>query len=380
MTIRNEIPIEYTCVQYQLFKTAIKNSFVADALAMPVHWYYRVGDILKAFPDGVDQLYSAPRVHPSSIMSLHSKQQGGRAHLADQGLDVVGDVILKDKAQFWNQSNVHYHHGMQAGENTLNAHTVLWMMQSMLNETHQGGYDQDRFLDVYISRMTADTTQHPDTYAESYHRGFFANWAQGKAPEQCAAVTHDTPSIGGLVRVGPLVLLSLSTGLDLAACKSIAARHLKLTHPDSHLTQVCFQYIDLIYDLLQTEELSVKASIVKKFFKQVTGKKFNNKPIENCIDNQVIGGIFSSACYITDAWPSVLYLASKYPESSLLALRKNAELGGDSVHRGSVLAVIMALLNGQELEDMFNQLALKDDINHSLNLLMGSSCRSDKND
>ena len=35
---------------------------------------------------------------------------------------IVGDVILIGKRKFWNQPNQHYHHGMRAGENTLNAH------------------------------------------------------------------------------------------------------------------------------------------------------------------------------------------------------------------------------------------------------------------
>ena len=31
-------------------------------------------------------------------------------------------------------------------------------------------------------------------------------------------------------------------------------------------------------------------------------------------DGGVVGAKFSSACYITDSWPSVLFLASKYLE------------------------------------------------------------------
>ena len=42
--------------------------------------------------------------------------------------------------------------------------------------------------------------RHNDTYAESYHRDFFANYAKGVLPENCAGPEgHDTASIGGLV-------------------------------------------------------------------------------------------------------------------------------------------------------------------------------------
>jgi len=77
MTVCNDVSLKNKSTQNQLFKLAIKNSFIADALAMPVHWFYRVGDILKIFPDGINRLYPAPKTHPSSIMSLHSKKHGG---------------------------------------------------------------------------------------------------------------------------------------------------------------------------------------------------------------------------------------------------------------------------------------------------------------
>ena len=59
---------------------ALKNLFVADALAMPVHWYYNPLDIEKAFPGGITRLEAAPEYHPGSIMSLHSTAKGGRAN------------------------------------------------------------------------------------------------------------------------------------------------------------------------------------------------------------------------------------------------------------------------------------------------------------
>ena len=39
-------------------------------------------------------------------------------------------------------------------------------------------YDKKTFLEDYIVFMTTANT-HNDTYAESYHRDFFANWAKG---------------------------------------------------------------------------------------------------------------------------------------------------------------------------------------------------------
>jgi hypothetical protein len=45
------------------------------------------------------------------------------------------------------------------------------------------------FLDDYVKFMTTPGS-HNDTYAESFHRDFFKNWAAGVPPERCALVRH----------------------------------------------------------------------------------------------------------------------------------------------------------------------------------------------
>lgn len=63
-----------------------------------------------------------------------------------------------------------------------------------------GTYDVSRWLRDYVSFMTTPGS-HNDTYAESFHRDFFANYAAGVQPERCAAGTegHNTAQIGGFV-------------------------------------------------------------------------------------------------------------------------------------------------------------------------------------
>jgi len=365
------IPHKQYSIQQQGLQTvprsvrAIRNAFVADALAMPAHWYYRRTDIRKDFPDGFKQFHPAPARHPGAIMSLHSKRHGGRqGSQANNVPEVVGNVILKGKAHLWDQSGIHYHHDMQAGENTLNAHTVLWMFDAIRAAGQQ--YDESIFLNHYIQQMTADPANHPDTYAESYHRGFFAHLAAGRAAHQCAAVTHDTPSIGGLVRIGPLALWAMETGHSLVEIKSMAALHLKLTHPDNQLIRVCFQYLDLLNDLWQSDDLESRQTLLRKVLMQVAGKHFKRRPAASWADDQVIGGLYSSACYISDSWPGILYLANKYPEDTLTALQVNTELGGDNVQRGFVFATILAMVNGQELDDLYKQLACRSSLDQTL--------------
>lgn len=332
---------------------ALQNCLVADALAMPVHWFYNPLDIYRAFPGGIQKFEAAPQYHPSSIMNLHSTNGGGRgSQQAGKSVQVVGDIILKGKRQYWGVANQHYHRGLPAGENTLNAYCLRLVIRCL--SANKGRYDPALFLRRYIEFMTADSPQHPDTYAESFHRGFFANLAKGVAPERCGAVTHDTASVGGLVMIAPIAFAGLLHERDLAQVQAVCRLHLQFTHPDKHLAQVCDAYVALIDGLLfgkgDARELIAAAA------RHSAGIDPAQLVQRYSDDNQVVGGKFSRACYIEDSWPSLLYLAWKYMDNPRQALLVNANLGGDNCHRGAVLGVILGLASGEGLGDWFSQL------------------------
>ncbi len=334
-------------------KAALQLSLIADALAMPVHWFYNPLDIYSAFPGGIQKFEAAPLFHPSSIMNLHSTSAGGRgAQRESEEPQVVGDIILKGKRQYWGVANQHYHRGMTAGENTLNAHCMRLLIRSI---TEQGRYDASLFLRDYIAFMTADIPQHPDTYAESYHRGFFANLAKGLPPEQSAAKTHDTASVGGLISIAPLAIAELLSDRSLTRAQSLCRAHLFLTHPDDHLANICDAYVALIDSLLFRDTEDAR-TLIAATAKQSAGIDVSLLVKKSHDDNDVVGGKFSRACYIEDSWPSLLYLAWKYSDNPKDALIANANLGGDNCHRGAVLGVILGLATGQGLDEWFIQL------------------------
>ncbi|WP_334016169.1 ADP-ribosylglycohydrolase family protein [Alteromonas sp. S167] len=336
---------------------ALKNAFIGDALAMPVHWYYNPADILKAFPLGVEQFEDAPEFHPSSIMSLHSTQQGGRSNLASASQkEIVGDVILKGKREYWGGSNRHYHHGMKAGENTLNAYCAR-----VLLDTIASGYSADAFLNNYIAMMCADPVQHPDTYAESYHRGFFANLELGKPPKECGAVTHDTASIGGLVSVTPLAVTLACTDTSLLEIQSTCRTHLMLTHPSDELAKVCDAFVELIYRLLRRDSES-PTTILEDIAQRSASLSLEKLVAKKKSDIEVVGRLYSPACYISDAWPSVLYFAYRYRDNAKRALTANTNVGGDNVHRGFVLGAIMGLISEQPITSLYSKLLHKTQI------------------
>jgi len=65
-------------------------------------------------------------------------------------------------------------------------------------------------------------------------------------------------------------------------------------------------------------------------------------------DELVVGRRFSTACYVEESVPAVIYLALKYHKDPEKGLIVNANLGGDNVHRGAVLGALLGAANGLE--------------------------------
>ena len=107
-------------------------------------------------------------------MSLASTGAGGRG---GQQASIVGDVILHGKKHLWGVSGQHYHRGMKAGENTLNALCARVVMRAI---TQKGGeeqsdekkkslYDGPFVMEKYVEYMTTPNS-HNDTYAGKLSR------------------------------------------------------------------------------------------------------------------------------------------------------------------------------------------------------------------
>ena len=189
---------------------ALLGACIADALAMPVHWYYDTAALARDY--GRVQDYVRPKnPHPDSIL-WRSRYRPVRPQ-AD---------ILHSQARFWGQRGIHYHQFLDAGENTLNLKLSRLLMDSLIEREE---YDQEDYLDRYVAFMTTPGT-HNDTYVEECHREFFRAWAPHKKGPP--ARLPDEKHIGGLSLALPLLLFyqdRWDTALHLAEA------HLALTHP-----------------------------------------------------------------------------------------------------------------------------------------------------
>jgi ADP-ribosyl-[dinitrogen reductase] hydrolase len=319
---------------------ALWGMFVGDALAMPVHWYYDLAALQRDF--GTVRDYQAPRdYHPNSIMSLASTGAAGRG---TQEGDVVGSVILKGKKPLWARPNRHYHHGLRDGDNTLNLLCARVLLRSM---NSAGRYDSGDFLREYVAFMTAPNS-HNDTYAESYHRDFFANYARGVSPDRCAgAESHDTASIGALVALPPVIAAALRED-DPASLDSTLLAHLRLTHRSAKLERYALALGRLLRQLLQDPDphVGLLACGVAESFGFAATRLVEQVNRKRLPDSHVIGGLISPACYIEHSFPAVLYLAARYADDFEAALVANTNVGGDNCHRGALLGALLGAALG----------------------------------
>ena len=299
-----------------------QGSLTADALAMPVHWYYDRAALRRDY--GVVDRFMAPRnPHPGSILWRSSY-----VPLNDRG------DILREQAQYWGQRGIHYHQFLKAGENTLNfklATELFGLVRA------NGGYDAERWLKRYIECML-EPGWHRDTYVEEYHRAFFTRYAQGKEPMKCGISDEH---IGGLATV-PALLAALE-GTSREALRRVVKQHVALTHAHANVLRAADTLVRVLWAVIE-ESLPLQDAMRREAGDWLSGTKadcWRSQP-----DEKVIGERFSPACYIAEAMPAALYLAWKYHDNFAAGITANVMVGGDNCHRGAVTGSLLGAACG----------------------------------
>lgn len=296
-------------------------SLAADALAMPVHWYYDREALRRDY--GVVDRYLAPRnPHPDSIL-WRSRYEAPNAK---------GD-ILGDQAQYWGQRGIHYHQFLHAGDNTLNFQLAAALFQQV---RQAGGYDPDRWLAHYVTVML-QPGWHRDTYVEEYHRAFFKRYATGTPLRQCGISDEH---IGGLAQVPALV--AALAGENAESVRQTVQCHVGLTHRHKGVLTAADTLVRLLLAVAAgvplREAIGHEAS---DWLSPTKATKWQAEP-----DETIVGQRFSTACYIADAMPAALYLAWKYDQDTTAGIIANTMVGGDNCHRGAVVGSLLATANG----------------------------------
>jgi ADP-ribosylglycohydrolase len=301
-------------------RNALEGALVADALAMPVHWYYdRIA--LKRDYGRVDRFMAPKNPHPDSI--LHRSQYNPVTPNAD---------ILHDQAVYWGQRGVHYHQNLRTGENTLNFQLARALYRQI---SKAQTYDPAAWLRLYVDCMRLPGW-HRDTYVEEYHRAFFTNFAKGRALEKCGI---NDVHIGGLV---PVPALFAALHQPESPLETVVTAHVKLTHDDPDVIDAARAFTRILCAIERAVPL--RDAIISHGSTWISARKIEKWTNE--ADEVVVGQRLSPACYIKDAFAASLYLSWKYADEFGAGLIANAHCGGDNCHRGAVIGALLGFANG----------------------------------
>jgi len=367
---------------------ALWGLFIGDALAMPAHWYYNPDNIAAAFDGGIRRYEPAPHPHPESFMV-------GMTYHPDTDTAIrLGRPydILHEHARFYNTSytalnirsteregehgnatpaleeRYHYHHGLAAGENTLGAHLVRDLMRAVIAA---GAYSPDDFVNAMLGHLTTPGANR-DPYTEIYIRRWFENYSRGMDPRSCAEFQRDIWSIGshgGLIRPVVVALLADSPYQGIG----MAVEHMNLTHRSENNISALSILVPLLFDLIHG---AAPGESIRRFSRhirapQISGTELfaayrdhrgpGNIPADKmwalhtqlaetpmdmdhllaAYDDADMGRqVFASACYPEHGLPLMMSLAARHEMDVESALLANANIGGDSVHRGMLLGMI----------------------------------------
>ncbi|XP_071508875.1 uncharacterized protein [Diadema antillarum] len=346
--------------------------FVADALSMPVHWYYNTDDIQRDF-DGWLTGYVAPRKrHPSSILTISATGGAGRSTFSEKKKSVIGDVILHNKLKFWtkNDRSIHYHQGMSAGDNTLNLHCAARAAIQASRLDSEPASEEDVLAAVmtdYVQFMTTPGT-HNDTYAESWHREFFREWdvkgrpaktemvmkfiEERQAVLETSHLDHNIDSVGALVQPIPIVLHYADKSEDTAARQAV--KLVRMTHGSVNLDPFVDVYARTLHAVLNGASLREKAEealktppvgnartwrMVQEFSRRATQySKGSERRLE--VYQSAVGQM-GLACYIQGAMTSLFFLAHEFHDDFEGGVLTNTNCGGENCHRGAALGALL---------------------------------------
>lgn len=384
----------------QRLKNALWGAFIADAMAMPAHWYYKRDYIKEGFEGGITGYNDAPHPHPESFMV-------GNTYLPDlakaKELNLPFDILhqnIKFYKTNYNHSEIklsvhagehanpmpsieeryHYHHGLKKGENTLGANLIRVLMRSMISKK---GYSQKAFIKDFISYMTSPGLNN-DPYCEIYVRAWFQNYTKGIPPHACAEEQRNVWSIGSSGGVIRPLILALSSKSSYQALGQ-ALQHQQITHRSDNVSSALTVLIPLLHDLLDKQDplltlqsyaskvqlIKIKGADLTQTYARHKGPgniphdemwkihtEFSQEHLNldyllnHHSEDEILGSVFTTGCYTEHSLPVLMYLLAKNKFDFKASILANANVGGDNVHRGIILGTLAGAANDKIDEDL----------------------------
>lgn len=110
---------------------------------------------------------------------------------------------------------------------------------------------------------------------------------------------------------------------------NLALKQMALTHKSKKLVIYATSYLNLVFDVIEKQPTPLEFRVLV-YSRAMKDLKID---IRNLVeskrqDRDIVGGVFSTACYIEDSYPAILYLSAKYAESYEDSIISNVNVGG----------------------------------------------------
>ena len=328
--------------------------FSGDALAAPTHWYYGGFPQVQGDygPSGITDYTKPKKELRGSILNKSDVNGGGRSSSSSGGLSglfgkkveemtIIGDVINHGKKKYWDKSkSIHYHATLKKGENTLEASLARVLMRQIV--ANDGEFDADKFQDAYIQFMTTPGS-HNDTYASTCHRMYFFNHHfRQLPPKDCPDNDgHNVDTIDGLIlpTIAAMAAASKSSA-TVQDVETVATQCAAVTRKSSRLEEDSRVWSQLVFSSVREED------------DNAFGRQLNECAQSLHLPRlpRADGRDQMTACYLSQSLPPLFDMMAKYiPRNDVWgALISNANVGGENVHRGSILGAILGARAGYQ--------------------------------
>jgi ADP-ribosylglycohydrolase len=272
-------------------KTMVLASFVADSLALAVHWIYDTARIEKEF-GRVDAL-----LKPASDSFHSTKERGEFTHYGDQTFVLLESLAAK--------------RGFD-----LDDFATRWRR---LFEGYDGYYDQ----------ATKATLQ---------------NFSLHKGPLDAGSPSND---LSGASRVAPLVFRYQD---DLDTLVETARDQTRMTHNNPDVIDGAEFFARVSWLVLRgTSPIAALEAVSSERFHKSSLWHWVRDGIESKAAESVSAiARFGQSCHVDDAFAGVVHLIAKYENNLEEALVQGVMAGGDSAGRGMVVGMVLGAYMGEK--------------------------------
>jgi len=266
-------------------------SFVADSLALGVHWIYDVQKISSQY--GRVETFLKPREgsnHPT-------KDKGEFTHYGDQQLVLLESLATKKGFD-------------------LNDFSERW---------------QHFFRDY-------------DGYFDGATKGTLRNFSKGKGPQDSGSPSND---LAGASRIAPLVFCYRDNLDELV----VAARaQTRMTHGDPFTVHAAEFLARVAWETLNGASPSEAiAEVTQKNYSETIFAEWAQEGLESKDMESVPAiGSFGQSCHTPSAFPGVIHLIARYEKDLKEALVQAVMAGGDNAARGLAVGMILGAHLGRE--------------------------------